>query len=82
MLGLSDRGEIIELFELVMKGEIAEALGDRARAPSGGRRPADMLIELAEFCHFVTRAKLAPNGVEDPAVSEDERGRAPDSPTS
>ena len=38
MLGLSDRGEVIALFERVMKGEIAERPRDRARAPSGGRR--------------------------------------------
>ena len=38
MLGLSDRGEVIALFERVMKGEIAEALEIDPRAPSGGRR--------------------------------------------
>ena len=75
MLGLSDRGEIIALFERVMKGEIAEAL-DLARAlHHAGADAADILIELAEFCHFVTRAKIAPAATDDPATSEVERER-------
>ena len=45
MLGLSDRGHIIDLFE------------------------------LAEFSHFVTRLKLAPKGIDDPTIGEDERRR-------
>ena len=75
MLGLSGRGEVIALFERVMKGEIAEAL-DLARAlHQAGGDPADILIELAEFCHFVTRAKIARATADDPAVSEIERER-------
>ena len=42
-----------------------------------GADPADILIELAEFCHFVTRAKIAPDAPDDPAISETERERAP-----
>ena len=34
-----------------------------------------MLIEVAEFCHFVTRAKIAPNAPDDPAIGEAERAR-------
>jgi len=75
MLGLSDRGEIIDLFVHAMKGEIAEALAITARLHQAGADAAEMLIELAEFCHFVTRVKLAPGGVADPAISETERRR-------
>jgi DNA polymerase-3 subunit gamma/tau len=78
MLGLSDRGEIIDLFVHAMKGEIAEALALTARLHHAGAGPAEMLIELAEFCHFVTRVKLAPAGLADPAISETERGRGAD----
>jgi DNA polymerase-3 subunit gamma/tau len=76
MLGLSDRGEVIALFERVMKGEIAEALEIVRALHQAGADPADILIELAEFCHFVTRAKIAPVATQDPAVSEVERERA------
>jgi DNA polymerase III subunit gamma/tau len=76
MLGLSDRGEIIALFERVMKGEIAEALETTRALHEAGADAADILIELAEFCHFVTRAKIASAATADPAVSEIERKRA------
>jgi DNA polymerase-3 subunit gamma/tau len=76
MLGLSDRGEVIVLFERVMKGEIAEALEIVRALHQAGADAADILIELAEFCHFVTRAKIAPAATADPAVSETERERA------
>jgi DNA polymerase-3 subunit gamma/tau len=75
MLGLSDRGEVIALFERVMKGEIAEALALARALHQAGADGADILIELAEFCHFVTRAKIAPAAAEDPTVSEIERER-------
>jgi DNA polymerase III subunit gamma/tau len=76
MLGLSDRGEIIALFEGVMKGQIAEALEIVRALHQAGADAADILIDLAEFCHFVTRAKIAPTATEDLAVSEIERERA------
>ena len=76
MLGLSDRGEVIALFERVMKGEIAEALEITRALHQAGADAADILVELAEFCHFVTRAKIAPAATSDPAVSEIERERA------
>ena len=76
MLGLSDRGEIIALFERVMRGQIAEALEIVRALHQAGADAADILIDLAEFCHFVTRAKIAPTATEDPAVSEIERERA------
>jgi DNA polymerase III subunit gamma/tau len=75
MLGLSDRGEVIALFERVMKGEISEALDLTRALHQAGADAADILIELAEFCHFVTRAKIARAAADDPAVSEIERDR-------
>ena len=75
MLGLSDRGEIIDLFVHAMKGEIAQALTLTAKLHHAGADAAEMLIELAEFCHFVTRVKLTPSGLADPAISETERRR-------
>ena len=75
MLGLSDRSEVIDLFVHAMAGEIAPALALMARLHLDGADPAALLIELAEFCHFVTRAKLAPGGIDDAAISETERRR-------
>ena len=75
MLGLSDRGEIVALFERVMRGQIAEALEIVRALHQAGADVADILIDVAEFCHFVTRAKIAPAATEDPAVSQVERER-------
>jgi DNA polymerase III subunit gamma/tau len=75
MLGLSDRGEVVALFERVMRGQIAEALEIVRVLHQAGADAADILIDLAEFCHFVTRAKIAPAATEDPAISQVERER-------
>ena len=75
MLGLSDRSDIVTLFERAMKGEIAGALELMDALYQAGAEAADVLVELAEFCHFVTRAKIAPVAAEDPAVGETERLR-------
>ncbi|MBV8473762.1 MAG: DNA polymerase III subunit gamma/tau, partial [Hyphomicrobiales bacterium] len=76
MLGLSDRGDVIELFVHAMSGAVAPALELMDRLHLAGADPAALLIELAEFCHLVTRAKLAPNGIDEAAISETERRRS------
>ncbi len=76
MLGLSDRGDVIDLFVHAMSGAITPALELMGRQHLSGADPAALLIELAEFCHLVTRAKLAPNGIDEAAISETERRRS------
>jgi DNA polymerase-3 subunit gamma/tau len=78
MLGLSDRGEIVDLFERTMKGAISEALDLTRALYRAGADPADVLIEVAEFCHYVTRVKISPNAPDDPAIGEAERARGRD----
>jgi DNA polymerase III subunit gamma/tau len=75
MLGLSDRGEIIAMFERAMKGEITDALDTMGSLHRAGADAAGILIELAEFCHFVTRIKVAPGAALDPATGEVESAR-------
>ena len=76
MLGLSDRGDVVELFKLAMRGEVAKALEMTQRLYRAGADPAETLLELSEFCHFVTRAKISAAALEDPAVSATERAAA------
>ncbi len=76
MLGLSDRGDVVELFTLAMRGEIAAVLEMTQRLHRAGADPAEMLLEISEFCHFVTRVKISPAALADPAVSEVERAAA------
>ena len=75
MLGLADRGRIIDLFAELMAGNIASALADLKALYDAGADPGQILVELAEFIHFVTRLKLVPASGDDVTVTEDERRR-------
>lgn len=78
MLGLADRARIIDLFESVMKGEIAAALAELRAQYDAGADPAVVLGDLAEFTHLVTRLKLVPEAARDDALSQAERVRGGD----
>jgi DNA polymerase III subunit gamma/tau len=75
MLGLSDRARIVDLFEMVLKGEVADALKELRDQYDSGADPAIILSDLAEFTHFVTRVKLVPSVADDLSLSEAERIR-------
>ncbi len=74
MLGLADRSRIIDLFEQVMKGDVASALANLKSQYDAGADPGQVLADLAEFVHFVTTRKVAPDLV-DAAATEVERQR-------
>lgn len=78
MLGLADRARIIDLFEHVMKGDVAAAMAEFKSQYDDGADPEIVLGELAEFVHFVTRVKVAPAAADDVAFSETERTRGRD----
>ena len=75
MLGVADRTRIIDLFEGVMKGDAATALGILKEQYDMGADPAHVLTGLAEFVHFVTKLKLAPSDRPDASVSPEEGAR-------
>ncbi|HEX4079129.1 MAG TPA: DNA polymerase III subunit gamma/tau [Rhizomicrobium sp.] len=60
MLGLADRGRILDLFEKTMRGEIAPALADLSDIYDGGADPLAVMQDLLEITHFLTRLKVAP----------------------
>jgi DNA polymerase-3 subunit gamma/tau len=78
MLGLADRARIIDLFEAVMKGDIAAALGELRAQYDAGADPAVVLGDIAEFTHLVTRLKLVPEAVKDNSLNQAERVRGGD----
>lgn len=78
MLGLADRGRVIDLFEQVMRADMAAALGELKAQYDIGADPAVVLADLAEFTHFVTRLKLVPDAARDAAATEAERVRGSD----
>ena len=78
MLGLADRSRVIDLFEALMRGEIAPALGLLKEQYDLGADPAQVLADLGVFVHFVTRVKLTPEAARDPAATPEEARRAQD----
>jgi DNA polymerase III subunit gamma/tau len=75
MLGLADAGRIIDLFDALMRGDAARALGELRSQYDSGADPLVVLTELAEFTHFVTRVKVVPSVVDDRSLAEVERKR-------
>jgi DNA polymerase III subunit gamma/tau len=73
MLGLADRARIIDLFESVMRGDMASALVQLRSLYESGADPAVVLMDIAEFTHFVTRIKIVPAIADDPSLIEIER---------
>ena len=75
MLGLADRTRIIDLFEAVMGGRIAQALPMFRGLYDIGADPQTLVADLAEFTHLVTRIKLVPQAAEDASLTPDEQVR-------
>ncbi|CUW43605.1 DNA polymerase III subunits gamma and tau [Brucella vulpis] len=75
MLGLADRARIIDLFEMLMRGDVAGALTEFRAQYDVGADPSVVLTDLADFNHLVTRLRFTPDVAEDVSLSEDERVR-------
>ncbi len=75
MLGLADRTRVIDLFEALMKGDVAAALNELRDQYDSGADPSVVLADLAEFTHFVTRVKIVPAVADDISLGEAERTR-------
>ncbi|MEO9959068.1 MAG: DNA polymerase III subunit gamma/tau, partial [Nisaea sp.] len=59
MLGLADRALVFDLFEKVMGGKVAEALGDVRAMYASGADPVVVLQDLLDLTHLITRLKTA-----------------------
>jgi len=75
MLGLADRTRVIDLFEALMRADVARALNELRDQYDTGAEPAMVLGDLAEFTHFVTRLKIVPALADDVSLTEAERTR-------
>ncbi|MBL8582623.1 MAG: DNA polymerase III subunit gamma/tau, partial [Rhizobiaceae bacterium] len=75
MLGLADRTRVVDLFEQLMKGDVAAALNELRAQYDTGADPAAILVDLAEFNHLVTRMRFVPSAAADATLSEEERRR-------
>lgn len=75
MLGVADKVRVIDLFEAVMAGEIAQAISLMQEQYNGGVDPAQLLVEMAEFVHLATRFKLSPEVTDSDSLTPEERHR-------
>jgi DNA polymerase-3 subunit gamma/tau len=75
MLGLADRGRVLDLFDMILKGQAADALHELSSQYADGADPMAILRDLAEIAHWVSVIKITPDAAEDPTVSPDERTR-------
>ena len=81
MLGLADRGRILDLFDLIMRGAAPQALAELAAQYSDGADPFAVLRDLAEVTHWISVIKITPEAASDPTVPPDERARGLDMAT-
>ena len=75
MLGIADRGRVLDLFKMIMKGDAAAALIELNSQYSDGADPIVILKDLAEITHWISVAKITPDINKDPAITPDERTR-------
>ena len=75
MLGLADRGRVLDLFEFIMRGQAKEALNELGSQYSDGTEPIGIIRDLAEVTHWVSIIKITPDAADDPTVSPDEKTR-------
>ncbi|WP_380054574.1 DNA polymerase III subunit gamma/tau [Falsihalocynthiibacter sp. SS001] len=75
MLGLADRGRVLDLFDMIVRGDAAAAMNELSEQYGDGADPMAILRDLAEITHWVSVIKITPEAAEDPTVSPDERMR-------
>lgn len=75
MLGLADRGQLLDLFQAAMEGRIGDALDIVGKMYRAGADPSQLVQDLLELAHLVTRLKLAPDAEADLGLAEVEATR-------
>ena len=78
MLGLADRGRVLDLFEMIMGGDAAGALTELGSQYADGADPLAVLRDIAEITHWISVIRITPEAADDPTVSPEERSRGRD----
>ncbi len=76
MAGLADSARIFELLETILKGDVTAALQSLNGLYDAGADPLQLLTDLADAVHAVTRVKAAGPAGASAALSQAERERA------
>ena len=75
MLGLADRGRVLDLFDMILRGAAPEALAELAAQYADGADPMAVLRDLAEITHWISVIKITPEAAEDPTTPPEARTR-------
>jgi len=78
MLGLADRGRVLDLFDMIMQGDAAGALTELSGQYADGADPMAVMRDLAEITHWTSVIKITPEAADDPTVGPSERMRGRD----
>ncbi len=78
MLGLADRGRVLDLFDLILRGDAKGALNELSGQYADGADPMAVLRDLAEISHWLSVIKISPEAADDPTTPIEERQRGLD----
>ncbi len=73
MLGLADRTQTFDLFEAVFSGDAVSAIEQMEEQYKNGADPVQVLQDLLELCHWITRIKVSSTAADTPGIAEIER---------
>ncbi|MDX2263990.1 MAG: DNA polymerase III subunit gamma/tau [Hyphomicrobiales bacterium] len=76
MTGLADSARIYDLLATIMRGDVRTALAEFSALYDAGADPIQLLTDLAEATHAVSRIKAAGAEATEDALSQGERERA------
>src|SRR3546814_20045446 len=75
MLGLSDRTQIFDLAEALLRGDARGTLVQFADMHDSGADPVALIQDMLELTHWLTRLRLAPDYADAATVAEAVRDR-------
>jgi DNA polymerase-3 subunit gamma/tau len=75
LLGLADSGRILDLLDMIMRGDVVAALNEFAAQYEMGADPAVIIADLADTTHWITRLKFIDDADADVTIAADQRRR-------
>ena len=73
MLGLADRGHSLSLCRHILRGEMKAALETFTTMQQAGSDPLQILQDMCDLVHLLTRGQVIPDFAKDPALPEYDR---------
>ncbi len=77
MLGLADRGRVLDLFDMILRGDAAGALNELSSQYADGADPDGRAARSGGNHPLGSVVKITPDAAEDPTVSPEERSAWP-----